>query len=349
MSEDTLDRVAAPTTLGAAPDHPELLLPELGDDRPWLKLGDLPDRPAEFSFVVLSDRTGLARPGVFERGVAVTNLLRPDFAVQVGDAIEGYTDDPNQLAQMWREFDQITDAFDVPLFRVTGNHDVSNDLMREEWLRRFGTLHYHFVYRDVLFLMVDTQDPPQSLTDFVNQAPDGVDVPAEFADADLRALVAHDPERAQRMVEAMTDWDGRMPGNVSDAQHAWIEAVLAEHSDVRWTIVCMHMPIWQDQTHEAYVRLKSALGDRPYSMFCGHVHNYRRTVIDGREHIRLGPTGGLWVKSGDDGNFDHVMWVTMTAAGPQIANIVLDGVLGVEGGAFRPTERFARTDSLESA
>jgi hypothetical protein len=54
----------------------------------------LPDRPDEFSFVLLSDRTGMAQPGVFERAVAITNLLRPDFVVQIGDTIEGYTRDP---------------------------------------------------------------------------------------------------------------------------------------------------------------------------------------------------------------------------------------------------------------
>jgi hypothetical protein len=71
------------------------------------------------------------------------------------------------------------------------------------------------------------------------------------------------------------------------------------------------------------------------------VHNYQRRVINDREHIRLGPTGGLWVKSGDDGNFDHVMLVTVTAEGPVIANVVLDAVLGAEGGVFALTPRFA--------
>ena len=37
----------------------------------------------QFSFAVLSDRTGMARPGVFESAVEATNLLMPELAVQV--------------------------------------------------------------------------------------------------------------------------------------------------------------------------------------------------------------------------------------------------------------------------
>src|SRR5205823_10148546 len=126
------------------------------DAAPWLYLDRLPDRSSDFNFALLSDRTGLARPGVFERAVEVTNLLRPDFAIQIGDCIEGYTTEPAELARQWDEFDAITKVLEVPLFRVPGNHDVSNDIMREEWVRRYGLLHYHFVYRGVLFIVLDT-------------------------------------------------------------------------------------------------------------------------------------------------------------------------------------------------
>src|SRR5271154_107966 len=101
------------------------------------------ERNEDFSFVVLSDRTGLARPGVFERAVSITNLMRPAFAIQVGDTIEGYTTEPAVLEQMWREFDGIVAALEVPFYRVPGNHDVGNLVMRDEWIRRHGALHYH--------------------------------------------------------------------------------------------------------------------------------------------------------------------------------------------------------------
>jgi serine/threonine-protein phosphatase CPPED1 len=99
------------------------------------------------------------------------------------------------------------------------------------------------------------------------------------------------------------------------------------------------MPAWQKDGNPGLDRLRAALGDRPYTAFAGHCHNYQRTVFDGRDHIRLGPTGGVRILDTDDGDWDHITTVTVTADGPRIANIVLDGVIGVEGGVFKPSRR----------
>lgn len=321
-------------SLQPLPGNEHLALPPTGDTAPWLALDKLPSRPDEFSFVLLSDRTGVARPGVFERGIEVTNLLRPDFALQIGDVIEGATTDADQLAREWAEFDGITDVLDVPLFRVPGNHDVTNEFMRTEWQRRFGLFHYHFIYRDVLVVVLDTSDPPQEPSDYV---PALAGMSWDDVLTELEELRQTDPEAMAGKFIDPVDWDAVMPAKLSEEQVAWAEQVIAEHADVRWTIVCMHMPLWQGE-HPTYARLRAALGERPFTMFAGHVHNYRRTVIDGRDHIRLGPTGGIWVIDGDEGNFDHVTWVTMTADGPRIANIVLDGVLGAAGGVYPPRQ-----------
>jgi hypothetical protein len=49
----------------------------------------------------------------------------------------------------------------MPFFYVPGNHDVSNPTQVKMWQEKFGRWYYHFVYRDVLFLMLDTEDPSQ--------------------------------------------------------------------------------------------------------------------------------------------------------------------------------------------
>jgi 3',5'-cyclic AMP phosphodiesterase CpdA len=270
---------------------------------------------------------------VFERGVEITNLLRPDFALHIGDCIEGYTTDPEELGRQWDEFDTITADLEVPLFRVPGNHDVSNEVMRAEWVRRHGLLHYHFVYRDVLFLVLDTSDPPQSLADFI--APDRDSGSMTDFLAELQALAAVDPAAAAARVEALIDWEGTMPARLGEAQIAWAESVIAEHAAPRWTVLCMHMPAWQGSGHPGLERVRRALGDRPFTVFAGHVHNYRHMLVDGRDHIRLGPTGGMWVHSRAEGNVDHITLVTMRADGPRMANVALDGVFGREGRAPR--------------
>lgn len=314
-------------TEDSSPAPSTFSLPDTGDAVPWLNLAGYPDRSQEFTFSLLSDRTGLSRTGVFEHAVALTNLFRPDFTVQVGDTIEGYVEDLETIRAQWEEFDQITDALDGPLFRVPGNHDVSNLTMREEWLRRFGALHYSFTYRDCLFVVLDTQDPPQDLSELGGG---GVDI-----DELYRSMIdglSKDPQAALDAADPEA-FDGRQPANLSDAQVAAATQAISEHPDARWTFVFMHMPIWQDRDNPAYVALRGALGDRDFTMFAGHIHNYHRDVIDGRDHIRLGPSGGVWVYPGEEGNFDHITLVTMTDGGPRIANVLLDGVMPAEGGA----------------
>jgi hypothetical protein len=39
-----------------------------------------------------------------------------------------------------------------------GNHDIGNPLMEKFWQKRFGKTYYYFVYKNVLFLCVNTQD-----------------------------------------------------------------------------------------------------------------------------------------------------------------------------------------------
>lgn len=303
-------------------------------DRP----GDLAERAAqrdrELSFVLIGDRTGQARPGVFERALAVTNLLRPEFAIQLGDLIEGYTDDADELAQQWAEIDDMTAALTVPLFRTPGNHDLSNTMMAAEWARRHGPTYRAVVHREALFLLLDTQDPPMSMDEFAARHA----VLGERLTR-LRELVVSDPQEALRIVDAMTDWEGTMPARISAEQVDWAESVIAEHRDVRWTFLCLHMPAWQGDENDGFARIRRSLGRDPYTAFAGHVHNYQRTVIDGRDHIRLGPSGGVWVRPGEAGNWDHVTQVTLTDTGPTIVNVLLDGVLPVDGGVFAPPER----------
>ena len=302
------------------------------------------ERNDDFSFVVLSDRTGMARPGVFERAVSITNLMQPAFAVQVGDTIEGYTTEPAVLEQMWREFDGMIAALEVPYYRVPGNHDVGNLVMRDEWLRRHGALHYHFRYQDVLFLVLDTQDPPQQLSEMLRPVGPGLDLPPHVAEllaradqtpeqqliAEIMELLDSDPESFQRLLSAIKN--GTQPARLSEEQVSTAEAVIAEHDDVRWSFLFMHMPAWQGDGHPGLDRIRRAFRGRPYTAFAGHCHNYKHSLIDGNDHIRLATTGGARILDTPDGDFDHITWVSMTAEGPRIANIVLDGVIGVEGG-----------------
>jgi len=116
--------------------------------------------PEIIRFAIMGDRTGGMLPGVFERGVEKVNLLQPEFVISVGDLIDGYTTDPDVWNAQWAEFDAIIDNLNMRFFYVPGNHDISNELLLDEWVKRRGNPYYHFIYKNVLFLVVHTEDGP---------------------------------------------------------------------------------------------------------------------------------------------------------------------------------------------
>lgn len=143
-------------------------------DKPWTRLNFNND-PANFQFIVVSDRTGGVRPGVFEEAVRKINLLQPEFVMSVGDLIMGNTTNLARIDAEWREFIGFVERLEMPFFYVPGNHDITNPIMEQEWIKRFGRPWYHFIYRDVLFLCLNTEDPPptrmsQAQQDYVARA-----------------------------------------------------------------------------------------------------------------------------------------------------------------------------------
>lgn len=119
---------------------------------------DLNNDPDQFQFAIVTDRTGGHRPGVFEDGISKLNLLQPEFVMSVGDLIEGYTEDRATLDAEWEEFTGFIDELEMPFFYLPGNHDITNKVMEEVWKEKFGKTYYSFVYKDVLFLCLNSED-----------------------------------------------------------------------------------------------------------------------------------------------------------------------------------------------
>lgn len=243
---------------------------------------DANNQAENFQFVIVTDRTGGHRPGVFLDGIQKVNLLQPEFVMSVGDLIEGYTEDTVELDRQWKEFNGFIDSLKAPFFYVPGNHDITNKVMEGKWKSLFGKTYYHFIYKDVLFLCLNSED----------------------------------------------GYPGAGRGRIGDEQYEWIKKTLEENTDVRWTLAFMHQPLWAQEAETVrWNDVEQLLESRNHTVFAGHVHSYTRFIRNNSKYFTLATTGGgSRLRGTQVGEFDHVVWVTMTPDGPVLANLLLEGI-----------------------
>jgi hypothetical protein len=261
--------------------------------------------------------------GTFALAVDQLNLLQPEFVINVGDLIEGYSDDSAELNAEWDAVDSMMKPLKMPFFRTPGNHDIANDVAADVWRERHGATHYYFVYKNVLFLVLNSEDTPRP-------APEGMKEKIEL----YNRLQTEDPEAAQQMLaEFMADSAVVMglsePVDFSDEQVAFVAKTLEQNADVRWTFVFLHEPAWENPA-PSFTAIQELLRGRSHTIFGGHLHYYDYDDIEGHEHITMGPAGASFHQEGP-GNVDHLAWVTMTEDGPEIGNIALKGIFDRKG------------------
>lgn len=329
-------------TFGADFDFDKEALPGA---KPWTSK-EFNEGPESFQFAIIGDRTGGANAvGTFKLAVDQMNLLQPEFVINVGDNIEGYSDEKAELNAEWDQLDTMLNSLEMPFFRTPGNHDIANRTAQQVWRERYGASYYYFVYKDVLFLVLDSEDPPR-------EAPEGIKDKLEL----YNRLQTEDPARAQAMLaEFMADEAIiaalSTPVEFGEKQLEFVEETLAQNGDVRWTFIFLHEPAWENPS-ESFKAIQGMLKERSHTFFGGHLHYYDYDKIDGHEHITMGPAGASFHHEGP-GNVDHLMWVTMTDNGPQMANIALKGVFdrkGLDPSLFGAYDRKgAETEPVEGA
>jgi len=296
----------------------------LAGAHPWTAK-EFQNNPKAFQFVIVGDRTGGANVHkTFQLAVQQINLLQPEFVINVGDLVEGYSDQPAELNAEWDQVDSMLNALDAPFFRTPGNHDISNKAAQEVWLARYGATYYSFVYRNALFLVLDTEDNSRPAP------PPGMKEKIEL----FNRLQVEDPAKAQAMLSEFMSDEAVIAGlnkpvEFSDKQVDWIKKTLEGHADVRWTFLFMHEPCWEKPS-DSFKRIQALLKGRSHTIFAGHLHYYDYDNVDGVEYITMGPAGASFHHEGP-GNVDHVMWVTMTDQGPQMGNIALKGLFDRKG------------------
>jgi hypothetical protein len=296
--------------------------------------------PDEFQFALVSDNAGGGRPGVLKAAMGMINLLQPEFVACLGDLVEGYNDENHQPADedtyraWWQEIDEYVAQLDMPFFFLPGNHDLNSEASLNVWRERYGgsRAYYHFIYKNVLFLVVDTEDPPKDPDTLIETDPERAKMIDEAYQKVHRAARSGDISKIVELLQPIEEWVGTI--NISDAQVEYFKQVLEANPDVRWTFVLMHSPAWQtvdgrEKDPGPFGKIESMLTDRDYTVFAAHTHLYNYTQRNGRDYVTTAMTGAMNVPR--PGAIDHFVWVTMTKEGPKIANLLLNGILDKHG------------------
>ena len=116
--------------------------------------------------------------------------------------------------------------------------------------------------------------------------------------------------------------------NLTEDQTAFALETLAKNPEARWTFILMHHPIWKYDTDGRFETIEAALKNRKHTVIAGHEHRYQYIERNESNYYVLGTTGGgSRLRGHRFGEFDHIVWVTMTDEGPVMANLRLDGIL----------------------
>jgi hypothetical protein len=251
-----------------------------GNLHPWTNL-NFNNNPDNFQFAILPDNTGGHRPGVVEDVVRKLNILQPEFVISIGDMIEGYTTNETEIYHQWSAYKDLIKDLDMPFFFIPGNHDYTNQVMARIWNELYGASYYYFIYKNVLFLCLNTEG---SLN--------GADQPG-----------------------------------IEEQQFNFVKKILTDHSDVRWTIICMHHPIWLYNNTGYWDEIELLLKDRKYTVFAGHNHQYVKYERNNGKYFILSTAGGISQLRGPNfGEFDQLALVSLTDDGPILSNLMLQGI-----------------------
>lgn len=116
---------------------------------------DVPLSACPMHFAVIGDRTGGAVPGKYEESLLGIERLRPEFAVTVGDMIEGYTSDTTEIKRQWEEYKGLLSALTMPVYFTPGNHDITEPSVMGLYRRYVGEPYHSFDVRGVHLIELD--------------------------------------------------------------------------------------------------------------------------------------------------------------------------------------------------
>ena len=258
-----------------------------------------PEGPADgrFSFVVFGDNRSeepIIQPKVFRHIIREVNLLHPDFAIDLGDFIRGYTDDETHIRREWDEFRKVTGELTVPLYMAAGNHDIWDEKSHAIYQELFGkdSIYFSFDYGTAHFVFLCTDIPGQ----------------------------------VSRITGAQYDWLAKD----LEAARAQERIFVFLHKPLFTKAPSPHVSL-ADYPEERD-RLRDLLVEHGVDIvFAGHMHYYDQETRDGIVHITTGGAGSNFLEVPGTGDFYHYLVVTVDGKDVHIAIVKPGSVLPAMG------------------
>lgn len=226
-------------------------------------------------FVVFGD-SQFGNPPEFERMVYEASLLAPDFVIQVGDLIHGYTDNKEQLRAEWKRFKGQISLLDAPFYPVPGNHDVLTNEAEEIYKEVWGEekLYYSFSKGSAHFIVLNSWWG----------------------------------EEDDRIMEWQRNW---LKTDLENYSKKYLKEELKSKS----IFIFLHSPLWKyPENHDGkkdWDKVKEILKDYPVKLIIGgHTHEHVWEHNDGIDYLILN-SAGVRRENIRGGKFSSFLFVTV--------------------------------------
>ncbi len=160
--------------------------------------------PDSFAFVILGDRTGEARPGVYEQVWREAAAEDPAFVVTAGDTIEGSND--ASAEGEWQQWQRLQAPYRrFPLYLAPGNHDIWSDTSAALF-RKYSEHppHYSFDHGPVHFTILDNSRSDDFSQDEMSFLKDDLEAHARQP---VKFIVSHRPSWLVQAAFASRDFE----------------------------------------------------------------------------------------------------------------------------------------------
>lgn len=251
-------------------------------DRPFRQVNAAKIQPTTaktFRFTVFGDfrppRADAPYPPQFRQTLDAMKSVRPAFALSVGDAWFGYGGSLDHYRGEVALFRAQVSGWDIPIFNVMGNHEVTGSVEREKYLREtFGNLYGSFDYGNAHVVCLDTDEAGSE---------------GRISEKQFRWLerdLARNAQAAATFVVLHRPLFSPMDPDLMRKRS------FTERAN-------------RDRLHRLFVRHRIA------AVFAGHDHLYEERVVDGVRYYITGGAGAPLYEPPAKGGFYHYLVVTV--------------------------------------